>query len=171
MMYRSVYALRGLLIATTVVFLPASVQPQGSKRESLRGIKALAVVIEDLSPDTEQAGFQKTQLKNDVEMRLKGKGIRLVSEPETAGTWDGPILNVRLQTVKHDRQNIEAISIILQLRQKVRLTRESGAEVLAVTWQSDRLGSVDKAELPLARKILVSMVDGFISDYSAVNPL
>jgi len=170
MMYRSAYALRGLLIATTVVLLPASVQSQGSKRESLRGIKALAVVIEDLSPDTEQAGFQKTQLKTDVEMRLKEKGIQLVSEPETAGKWDGPILNVRLQTVKHDRQNIEAISIILQLRQKVRLTRKSGAEVLAVTWQSDRLGSVDKAELPLARKILVSMVDSFISDYSAVNP-
>jgi hypothetical protein len=170
MSYRSVYSLSGLLIAT-VVFSNASAQAQGSKRESLRGIKALAVVIEDLSPNTEQAGFQKTQLKTDVEMRLKEKGIHFVSEPETAGKWDGPILSVRLQTVKHDRQNIEAISIILQLRQKVRLTRESGAEVSAVTWQSDRLGSVDEAELPLARKILVSMVDGFISDYSAVNPL
>jgi len=170
MRYRWADALSGLLIAITVVFSHASAQQEDRKRESLRGIKAVAVVIEDLSPNTEQSGFQKTQLKTDVEMRLKEKGIQLASEPETERKWDGPVLNVRLQTVKHDRRNIEAISIILQLRQKVRLTRKSGAEVLAVTWQSDRLGSVDKAELPLARKILVSMVDGFISDYSAVNP-
>ena len=170
MSYRSICALSGLFIATTICFADATAQQQDGKLESLRGIKAIAVVIEDLSPNSEQAGFQKTQLKTDVEMRLKEKGIQLASEPETERKWDGPVLNVRLQTVKHDRQNIEAISIILQLRQKVRLTRESRAEVSAVTWQSDRLGSVDRAELPLARKILVSMVDGFISDYSAVNP-
>ena len=50
MSYRAVYALSGLLIATTVVFSHATAQQQDSKRESLRGIKAVAVVIEDLSP-------------------------------------------------------------------------------------------------------------------------
>ena len=53
---------------------------QSSKIESLRGLQAVSVVIEDLGPDAESLGLTKSRLHSQVELRLRRSGITVLED-------------------------------------------------------------------------------------------
>ncbi len=53
-----------------------------STRESLRGIPGVYVLIEHLNPDAESDGLTRTQLRTDVELKLRLAGIKVFTREE-----------------------------------------------------------------------------------------
>jgi len=70
--------LKTLSVAAILLLMPcrqALATDGPTDRETLRGVKAMSVVIEDLQPAVERDGLTVVQLQTDVELRLRQSGI------------------------------------------------------------------------------------------------
>ena len=86
-----------LLSAIVAFFLQASpIQGQTSpyEDETLRGLKAVNVTVEDLGSEAEQGGLDRRMIKTDVELRLRKAGITIMPD-----NYRVP-LGLRLSTVE-----------------------------------------------------------------------
>ncbi len=136
---------------------------QSSKIESLRGLRAISVVIEDLGPDEESLGLTKSRLQTRVELRLRRSGITVLEDAI-------PFLYVNIN-VKKTSTGLYAVATEVSLKQQVYLVRDSSIEITGVTWNVASVGTV--GENRLARSILDHVgkyVDEFANDYLAANP-
>ena len=125
-----------LLLAVALVFWTAAVSKVSAEtteerqivekaeedaRETLRGLKGVQVVVEDMDPDVERDGLTKSQLQTDVELRLRKAGIQVLKEEERRATPGRPYLYVAVTTLK-DRDGLSyAFAINVDLEQKVAL--------------------------------------------------
>ena len=55
-------------------------------RKSLRGLKGIAVVVEALQPEAERDGLTKSQIKTDIELKLRQAGIHVLTTEESFKT-------------------------------------------------------------------------------------
>ncbi len=136
---------------------------QSSKIESLRGLRAISVVIEDLGPDEESLGLTKSRLQTQVELRLRRSGITVLEDAI-------PFLYININ-VKKVPTGLYAVATEVSLKQQVYLVRDSSIEITGVTWNVASVGTV--GENRLARSILDHVgkyVDEFANDYLAANP-
>ncbi len=136
---------------------------QSSKIESLRGLRAISVVIEDLGPDEESLGLTKSRLQTRVELRLRRSGITVLEDAI-------PFLYININ-VKKVPTGLYAVATEVSLKQQVYLVRDSSIEISGVTWNVASVGTV--GENRLARSILDHVgkyVDEFANDYLAANP-
>src|SRR5579862_6874299 len=66
---------------------------------SVKGLKAVMVVVEELSPEAQLIGLRKAALQTDVEKQLSQAGVRVL---KAAAEWDTsghPALYVQIFTV------------------------------------------------------------------------
>jgi hypothetical protein len=154
---RTAFLLVGLLLTCLVV--PASVL--ADERDTLRGIRAIKVVVENLKPDVERDGLNASTLQTDVELKLRQAGIRV--EETTA------YLYVRVTTLK--REAMYAYSMTANLSQHVVLVRDPAISANAVTWNAlGGIGMVGSARLSVIRDYVRDVVDEFVNAYLAANP-
>jgi hypothetical protein len=75
--------MRALTKATllTVLLSFLALGQQGVDTRSLSGLIAVTILIERLGPDIEREGLSRELLKNDIELRLRLAGIRVVDDP------------------------------------------------------------------------------------------
>ena len=143
-------------------------------RKSLRGLQGIVVVVEDLHPDAERNGLTKSQVRTDVELKLRQAGIRVLATEESGKTPGSPYLYVNINTVKNDvlygALSTYAFSLQVAVKQDVTLTRDSNLTGSATTWEAQTLGTVGADNLSEVRKILGEVIDRFINDYLAENP-
>ncbi len=150
-------------VALFLLAVPASADDSPHARYSLKGLKAVHVVVEDLRPDAEMDGLAKSELQRDVEVRLRQAGIRLdPSSPES--------LYVKLSTYKHE-SGLYSFSLTLEFHQPVRLYRDPKIlQPFASTWSVGGAGIVDMVDIRNLRNHLADYVDYFISAYIEQNP-
>jgi hypothetical protein len=70
------------LLSIQLASLPGQAQDSERTRESLRGISALEVVVEDLPDGAKLLGLTKESIQTDVELKLRLAGIRVVTQKE-----------------------------------------------------------------------------------------
>lgn len=143
-------------------------------RKSLRGLQGIVVVVEDLHPDAEQNGLTKSQVRTDVELKLRQAGIRVMGAEESGQIPGSPYLYVNINTMKNDvlygAFSTYTFCLQVAVKQDVTLKRDSDLTVSATTWERQTLGTVEANDLPDVRKILGEVIDRLINDYLAENP-
>ena len=145
------------------------------QRESLKDLPSVTVVVEGFRSHVEDAGFDKQTLQTDVELKLRMAGINVTEADH------GPWLYVNVNALHRERNKANAFSISLELSQRVLLTSQvrsdpgkSSEEALAlpkmlgITWSH---GSVGFGGVDDARTAVKNLIDMFINDWLAVNPL
>jgi hypothetical protein len=55
-------------------------------RASLQGLKGVKVLVDNLAPEVEQAGLVKDPLQKGIEEKLRGAGIKVLTQDEASRT-------------------------------------------------------------------------------------
>jgi hypothetical protein len=109
---------------------------ENPERRSLRGIQGIRVVIENMDPMAERHGLTATQVRTDVELRLRQAGIRVLTfdERDYLGSGD-PFLYININTVFGDGTTAGLVmySIGVELMQVVWLQRDRDIGLLHAT--------------------------------------
>ena len=123
-----------------------SAQTGGVK--SLRGLRGVGVLIEDLQPNAKKVGLTESQLKIDVEVELRKAGIPVLTDDKRWDTPGMPKLYVNINSVDRSglvgASELYAYGIKVALQQMVDLRRNRSMTGTATTWETGTVGSVGK---------------------------
>ena len=128
--------------------------------DSLRDLGQIDLVIENF-PIVLRSSISDSQLQDECELRLRRAGV-----PISAGNVDLPYLYVIVHAMPITRSGIMFLAEV-SLRQPVVLARDLRISQTAATWRKVRI-SASPEEL---RKSILAIIDQFIRDYAAANPL
>jgi hypothetical protein len=161
-----------LALALLVAASAAAAQDTESRQQSLKGLKEIKVLVEDLDAEPERDGLNKTAIQTDVELKLRQAAIRVLTRAESLETPGAPYLYINVHPMLSTTGKLYVWSITVELRQSVRLERDPNIRVFyATTWSAARvLGIVPRADLRTVREDIKDPVDEFINVYLAVNP-
>jgi hypothetical protein len=162
----------GVIGAVTAIRHDIAAQ-EDSERRSLRGLQGIRVVIEGMGSTAERHGLTTTQVRTDVELRLRQAGIRVLTFDERDFFSGDPFLYVNIHMIFGDgpAAGLVVCNIDVELRQAVRLQRDQDIGLLGVTtWQIGSTGFMSEARLHKLRGNLGDLIDRFINDYYAANP-
>ena len=141
------------------------------KRDTLRGLREVSVLVEYLPDDVEREGLSREHLTRDIEVRLRQAGLRVLTISEIANSPGAPYLYVAVYPITGPSVNLNAYAIGLTLKQLVQLSRNPTTEFFATTWEGPAPPSSLSAPRLLDIRARVSdAVRRFIIDYQAVNP-
>ena len=146
-------------------------QTRDQQRESLRGLQGVEVVVEEIKSDAQRDGLSQESIRAAVELILRSKGIRILTQAERSETPSKPYLYVSVGTDKQASGQY-SFSVRVELYQTVSLVQRSQHSMPAPTWftpvklrtvaqQNMRLWLINSIE-PLVRE--------FAGDFLAVNP-
>jgi hypothetical protein len=140
------------------------------KRDTLRGLSEVSVLIEYLPDDVEREGLNREHLKRDIEVRLRQAGLRVLTILEIANSPGAPYLYVAVYPITGPSVNLNAYAIGLTLKQLVQLSRNPTTEFFATTWEGPAPPSSLSAPRVLDIRTRISDAVGrFIIDYQAAN--
>ena len=135
------------------------------ERDILKGIPVIQVMVDPLEPDAERDGLTNTQLKTDVEVRLRKAGIRVAS----SGLF--PVLRLIVKELKRSASEKCVYALRLELLQEIALVRNRSVSFNAATWEYSYLGEVGADKFSrTVRDNVADMVDHFINAYLEYNP-
>jgi len=147
------------------------------RREPLKGIQGIYVLIEFLPADAKQLGITKESLKTKVELKLRLAGIRILSSEEhlksseTVSPSSILYVNLNIVSVTSRDTNIYASDISIELQEKATIKRNKLVDRVTV-WKESTLGVYNTKEGTLKgiKESLKKNTDIFLNDYLAVNP-
>jgi len=133
-------------------------------RATLRGLKAVKVVINPVPPELERQGVDSGALRAGVTQKLRDSGIT-IDDDATA------FLGVELSSLKASRWSTMPVAVAVELYQVVILSRDKNVKTVAETWGDRRLMAAGAKALDHAISDTVGqLVDQFIQAYRSVNP-
>ncbi len=138
----------------------------------LRGLDTVRVTLLPLDRDVENDGLSADLVRQDVELRLRKVGIRVLSEEEFKEKPLTPTISVKLLIAAHKgpAAGLCTFSLSLDLCELVTLARDSKITALASTWHTSSLGAVGKGKVRELRSEVTDAVDDFLNDFLAANP-
>jgi hypothetical protein len=139
----------------------------------LQGLQGVGVVVEkSIDRDKERYGLTNERFKTDVELQLRQRGVKVLSDEERLRMVGAPALyiDVTFRVRESIRHAIGVISV--ELKENVLLKRNPTIMTFAATWHARGLATVTledntSSQIRLAVK---QIVDEFILDYFAANP-
>jgi hypothetical protein len=134
------------------------------RKESLKGIHGIYVVVEDLGPEL-RGVLNRSEVRKRVEAQLLTAGIRLVKELEAAKLPGEPYLYVNMAALPLGPKRYSC-RIDLEVHQLVALVNNS-ATGHAITWEQ---GVVTAGGVKTIFNNFDELVLDFICDYLAMNP-
>jgi hypothetical protein len=165
-MRRSMLILLGLTLCWPTVGFAFT----ADKRDTLRGLREISVLVEYLPDDVEREGLSREHLKRDIEVRLGQAGLRVLTISEIANSPGAPYLYVAVYPIAAPSANFNAYAIGLTLKQLVHLSRNPTTEFFATTWEGPAPPSSLSAPRVLdIRARILDAVGRFLIDYQAVN--
>lgn len=139
-------------------------------RESLRGLKGVAVEVSEIDSVVELDGLKKFQLENDVVLRLQQAGIKALTDRAWSETPGQPLLFISVRTIKYEELGVYFYSIEVDLNQEVTITRKPSIRVGGRTWGTSVVGFIGESEIrEELRESVIYLIDIFIDDYFTVN--
>ncbi len=136
---------------------------------TLAGLTGVYVTVDNINPAAELLGLDSRKIHGDVELRLKQKGIPILTVQQMRQTPGLPILKVLLNVHKTEA-GFFVYSIDLHLRQSVQLRRRPSIETFAITWKTGTVGVASEDQMAQVRDLVLDYVDEFASDYRQANP-
>src|SRR6266704_3096051 len=106
-----------------------------STRNTLAGLTGMYVLVEHIPDEAERDGLDTTQIRTDVELKLRQAGITVLTQQEWLSTAAAPYLYVNVQVFKNSA-HFYAYSANVELRQRVALVHNPSTSVLATTWSA-----------------------------------
>lgn len=139
-------------------------------RKSLKGIKGLHVLVEDLTAATKEAGFSKQKILRVVEAKLRIGGIRPLTQDQHLRIKGQPYLYVAFSALRNpEADNLIVYYINVELIQNVILERNPKVLVDAPTWSINKIGATHRTKQ--VRNELKDFVDVFLTAYASVNAM
>ena len=93
------------------------------KRDTLRGLTDISVLVEYLPDDVEREGLSREHLQRDIEVRLRQAGLHVLTISEVANLPGAPYLYVAVYPITTPSVNFNAYAVALTLKQLVQLSR------------------------------------------------
>ncbi|WP_455388628.1 hypothetical protein [Petrachloros mirabilis] len=166
-MRRGVVILFGLMLCWPIIGFAFT----ADKRDTLRGLTEISVLVEYLPDDVEREGLSREHLKRDIEVRLEQAGLRVLTISEIAKSPGAPYLYIAVYPITPPSVNSNAYAIGLTLKQLVHLSRNPTTEFFATTWEGAApAGSLSAPKVHDIRTKILDAVGRFIIDYQTVNP-
>jgi hypothetical protein len=135
-------------------------------RATLKGVTTVAVDVLPVDAAVERDGLTQSQIRTDVELRLRQAGIRINPASQSAsGT-----LSVVVTAFKQETSPLYAISLSVSFGQLVTLIRDPSLVTAAPTWGIISVQVVGAARLRGVRYDVGDLVDRFINAYLEQNP-
>ncbi len=135
--------------------------------ESLKGIKGFRLHIESLDPEIVRDGLKENVVRNDVELKLRLAGIKILTEFESFLEVGSPYLHVNANILK-TRSGSYVYSVEVSTYQAVVLKRNQQHERIAPTWKTGGFGITP--DLNDIRSDIKNRVDQFLNAWLSVNP-
>ena len=140
------------------------------KRDTLRGLKEISVLVEYLPDDVEREGLNREHLQRDIEVRLRQAGLHVLTISEVANLPGAPYLYVAVYPIIGPSINVNTYAVALTLKQLVQLSRNPRTELFATTWEGPiHLSSLSDSRVLDIRSRIFDAVGRFIVDYRDVN--
>jgi len=143
----------------------------GDGPEVLRGLERIEVVVEQLDPEVEKDGLIETQLKTDVELKLRLAGIKVISFEEfqkTPASAASLILNISI--IKTSRSWYAFYAELNLMESAITLRHFQTLKYFGmVSWESKGFIGYTP-DLSTVRNVAKDLVDEFVTAYLAVNP-
>ena len=154
----------------TLICLDLSVaQTRDQQRDSLQGLRGVEVVIESLRPDAQADGLSQEAIRTAVELILRSKGIRVLTQSESLSTPAAPYLYVKVSTYNHS-SDFYAYAVTVDVMQKVSLAQRPQQMMSATTWEKGAVGTISHSNITMVIDSVESKVKEFASDFLAANP-
>ena len=152
-----------LFIASVALAASGWADNTPEERATLRGIKAVKLVVWGLHPDVEADGLTAGQLRSDVEERLRKAGIGMSQSAKA-------FLNVTVNTSGRVEGRYFCV-VEVNLTQQVALVRDRKTILLLATWRIGNFGGVGASDLRrYVRGTVADQVEMFIRAYRVQNP-
>ena len=140
------------------------------KRDTLRGLKEISVLVEYLPDDVEREGLNREHLQRDIEVRLRQAGLHVLTISEVANLPGAPYLYVAVYPIIGPSINVNTYAVALTLKQLVQLSRNPSTELFATTWEGPiHFSSLSDLRVLDIRSRIFDAVGRFIVDYRDVN--
>jgi hypothetical protein len=139
-------------------------------RKTLAGLKSICVLLERSGNVGEDDGLDTTQIRTDVELKLRQAGIVVLSPEQSSSRGLSAFLYVNI--LAFQREGVYAFYVDLTILQRVRLIREPSVAVPGGTWSGQSyLGTVGRDGFAdFVRSSVRDRTDEFINAYLAANP-
>lgn len=134
------------------------------KRDTLRDLTGVEVVVESLDVD----GLSSGALKSEIEAQLDQAGIRVLKDKERLNQPGYPYLYVRLSLL--NAEPVHTYSLEISLNQTVTLTRYPSISTFAPTWWVHAVGVMSPLDVTTLRTTVHDYLAKFVHAYQAVNP-
>jgi hypothetical protein len=171
-MKKAGYQIFLMALAFTLLSLPGLAFALDGKyeAETLRGIKALHVIIKGFESEIEQYGLTREKIQNELETKLGMAGIKVLSKEECLKEQGSPYLTLMVGTLRaFTTRDTEFyfFSIVINLRQGVYLERKPETLVGGITtWSNTRFGINFAQNI---RSEINDATDQFFKAYTAAN--
>jgi len=142
-------------------------------RDSLVGVEGMTVLVEPFDSEAKAAGLEEILFQNDVDLKLRLAGIKVLSWEEAAATPGVPILFIKIGVLKENiKRSPYAVATHVAFCQDVYLKRNPSITCeSAVTWSQAGVLLVSKEVLKSClREQIKGLTDMFINDYLEANP-
>jgi len=103
------------------------------KRTTLRGLQGVRVFVTGPTREMEKYGLTTRQIKADVELRLRGAGIKTLSLEDSLTGPDLALFRVLASVDKHPSADLFLVNVHAELDQIVLLQRDLSAPCTATT--------------------------------------
>jgi hypothetical protein len=134
--------------------------------ELLRGLDGFRLAVDRIRPDIERDGLFRSTLLEDMELRLRMGGTKVLSEEESEKKPDAPCLYLHVDALKCSLGYVYKIR--LALMEPVKLVRNQLKVTATVLRIPDELGIT--SNLSEIRDAAGDVVDEFVKAWKTVNP-
>jgi hypothetical protein len=153
----------------TILFIGVSSPPTPAQESrfpnsTLKGIRAVSVLVEDLPDGAKVLGLTKNAIQTDVELKLRLAGMGVATEKEWLQLPGMPVLYINVNLTNP----VIAASVDLELQQNIRLERNDMVVANVSTWDTGVLLANPTAQA--IREKIKDKVDGFLNAWLSVNP-
>jgi hypothetical protein len=163
---------RLILVSVILAVISGSAFAQKeSEKESLRGVKGMYILVEDIDLDAQKEGLVRGDIQEEVEKHIRAAGIGILTLKEMFASNAEPYVYVTINAAKSgDGTYVYNVSVVF--RQMAILVGDENRKPRGVTtWESSAMGMIERRKM--AREIRGAMnarLDAFINDYRSVNP-
>ena len=159
-----------ILLGLTLCWPTVGFSFTSDKRDTLRGLKEISVLVEYLPDDVEREGLNREHLQRDIEVRLRQAGLHVLTISEVANSPGAPYLYVAVYPITGLSVTVNTYAVALTLKQLVQLSRNPNTELFATTWEGPiHFSSLSDSRVLDIRSRIFESVGRFIVDYRDVN--
>jgi hypothetical protein len=154
---------------------PSAEQTRQLFQRRLRGVTWISVFITPLSPADEAAGLSRAQLQTDVELRLRKVGVRVGSSgAASVRRGEVGILQITIIGLHNNRCGI-ASYVEVEFKRQAEIVSQMKDDAFTdpfTVWERGHIMTGPPQEVVRGvRESVVDMIDGFLNDYLAANPV